>query len=259
MNVSKNKLSCFYVKRLLIMKNPLYTIPFLFICLLFSCGKKDSPVTKDKVTITSFKIDTTATPLFKEPFNGDATSYTNVVLIPDVNAAAVVKFSAATLPSSYAGNLSFTIKNDDGTPASASSYTISGNQLMFKVPGLYRITAMVAAGAGNDASSTSSEILLQVAPNVPDDKLRVILKNINTLHFIGEILNITGASGPSILDLSNKGLQSLEGIGYLSGINSLDCSSNSLVSLDVSKLTDLVFFLCSTNHITNLKVQGLTN
>ena len=61
------------------------------------------------------------------------------------------------------------------------------------------------------------------------------------------------------LDISNKGLQDLSGIEYFTNLIDLNCSENSLTSLDVSGLTNLITLNCNNNSLTSLDVSGLTN
>ena len=57
------------------------------------------------------------------------------------------------------------------------------------------------------------------------------------------------------ISVPNMGISSLEGIQYFSGLNTLDCSKNSLSKLDVSANFKLISLECSNN--TSLSVLGL--
>jgi len=58
------------------------------------------------------------------------------------------------------------------------------------------------------------------------------------------------------LNLSGKGIRGIEGIEYLSGLNSLDLSYNELESLDLSSCTRLTELNCSGNRLTSLDLAS---
>ena len=58
------------------------------------------------------------------------------------------------------------------------------------------------------------------------------------------------------MDVFNKNIASLEGIGYFTGLTRLDCSNNSLASLDLSGCTKLTELLCHYNSLESLDVAG---
>ena len=60
------------------------------------------------------------------------------------------------------------------------------------------------------------------------------------------------------LDISGKGITSLEGIENFTALTSLSCSSNQLTSLDVSANTALTSLSCSSNQLTSLDVSANT-
>ena len=61
------------------------------------------------------------------------------------------------------------------------------------------------------------------------------------------------------LNISEKGLTDLSALKYFTGLQTLDCSRNSLTELDVSALTNLTSLDCSFNSLTELDVSALTN
>jgi Leucine-rich repeat (LRR) protein len=67
--------------------------------------------------------------------------------------------------------------------------------------------------------------------------------------------NLDGAL--TILNCSNNSLTSLD-VSGLTALTYLDCSNNSLTSLDVSGLTALTYLECNNNSLTSLDVSGLT-
>ena len=63
----------------------------------------------------------------------------------------------------------------------------------------------------------------------------------------------------AFLDLRNKNITSLAGIEYFTDLETLDCRGNQLTTLDVTKLTKLMFLVCNDNQLTALDVTGLTS
>ena len=58
------------------------------------------------------------------------------------------------------------------------------------------------------------------------------------------------------LIISNKGIKTLKGIEYFKSLNYLDCSSNELTELDVSKNISLEVLDCGANQLTDLNISG---
>ena len=83
----------------------------------------------------------------------------------------------------------------------------------------------------------TSEIALDEA-HFPDDIFREYLSNHADLSQNGS-LSEQEIAVLTVLDVSGMGIRWLKGIEYLTAIRSLDCSGNELVSLDLSKNTNL--------------------
>ena len=60
------------------------------------------------------------------------------------------------------------------------------------------------------------------------------------------------------LDVSNKNISDITGLGYFTGLTDLDCSQNRLTELDISKNTALTWLDCSDNELTELDVKNNT-
>ncbi len=71
--------------------------------------------------------------------------------------------------------------------------------------------------------------------------------------------NLAAMASVTALNISEKGLTDLSALKYFTGLQTLDCSRNSLTELDVSALTNLTYLNCSLNSLTELDVSGLTN
>lgn len=71
--------------------------------------------------------------------------------------------------------------------------------------------------------------------------------------------NLAEMASVTKLNISEKGLTDLSALKYFTGLQTLDCSRNSLTELDVSALTKLDSLSCSENALTKLNVSGQTN
>ena len=71
--------------------------------------------------------------------------------------------------------------------------------------------------------------------------------------------NLAEMASVTKLNIAEKGLTDLSALKYFTGLQTLDCSGNSLTALDVSALTNLTSLDCSDNQLTALNVSGLTN
>gem|GEM_PF-5089722 len=60
------------------------------------------------------------------------------------------------------------------------------------------------------------------------------------------------------LSIENKGITSLAGIQYFTGLTELNCSVNELKTLDVSNNTELTILECAVNQLTELDVSNNT-
>lgn len=60
------------------------------------------------------------------------------------------------------------------------------------------------------------------------------------------------------LDVSGKGIRSLQGIECFTALTKLDCHNNQLTSLDFSGCTALTKLNCRHNQLTSLNVSGCT-
>ena len=71
--------------------------------------------------------------------------------------------------------------------------------------------------------------------------------------------NLEEMASVTELNIAEKGLTDLSALKYFTGLQTLNCSRNSLTELDVSALTNLTYLNCSLNSLTELDVSGLTN
>lgn len=92
------------------------------------------------------------------------------------------------------------------------------------------------------------------ATNFPDQKFREYL--IAQDYGKDGVLTEIELRAVTVMDVSNKGISNLKGIEYFTKLTNLNCSQNSLTSLDVSKNTALVFLDCYMNTLGSLNVSN---
>ena len=71
--------------------------------------------------------------------------------------------------------------------------------------------------------------------------------------------NLAEMASVTKLNIAEKGLTDLSALKYFTGLQTLNCSRNSLTTLDVSALTKLDSLSCYLNKLTTLDVSGQTN
>ena len=71
--------------------------------------------------------------------------------------------------------------------------------------------------------------------------------------------NLAEMASVKALNIAEKGLTDLSALKYFTGLQTLNCSGNSLTTLDVSALTNLTSLNCYRNELTKLDVSKLTN
>ena len=96
------------------------------------------------------------------------------------------------------------------------------------------------------------------ATNFPDDNFRKIVaaKDINTDG--DNYLSVEERDAVWMLDVENKGIADLTGVGNFWNLIALMCSGNALTNLDVSKNIELVGLDCSNNRLTALNLSKNT-
>ena len=70
--------------------------------------------------------------------------------------------------------------------------------------------------------------------------------------------DLSALAAMGTLDVSQKNLTSLGGIGYCTGLTSLTCWGNKLTELNLDGLTELTELYCDDNKLTSLDVSKLT-
>ena len=93
--------------------------------------------------------------------------------------------------------------------------------------------------------------------NIPDANFKAYLVGNTAINTNGDteiqIIEATAFSGQIACSSSN--ISDLTGIEAFTALTYLSCSSNQLISLDLSQNTALIYLMCSDNLITNLDVS----
>lgn len=71
--------------------------------------------------------------------------------------------------------------------------------------------------------------------------------------------DLTALAAMTTLDLNGSRMTSLAGLGYCTGLTTLQCANNQLTELNLSGLTKLTTLWCQMNQLTTLDVSQLTN
>ena len=96
------------------------------------------------------------------------------------------------------------------------------------------------------------------ATNFPDVNFRDCVSDQSIDLNMNGYLTEDEISLVSLLSISSKEIANLKGIEHFTALTSLDCSSNKLTTLDVSKNVELVELSCENNQLTELNVSSNT-
>ena len=157
-------------------------------------------------------------------------------------------------PCSLSGGFSFTFTRDDGSHVKSGKIedgyiyswdmenfgTIDLSDATFGIPSETDITDMAFIQIVEEAACIS------------------LTRNaVGTVSLTEE--NLEKMASVTELNIAEKGLTDLSALKYFTGLQTLDCSRNSLTTLDVSALTNLTSLDCSDNQLTALDVSKLTH
>ena len=96
--------------------------------------------------------------------------------------------------------------------------------------------------------------------DIPDENFRAYLKEIVPKAFPegGEQLDANHLIVRQLekINVNKKGIKTLEGIEYFTGLKTLFCTGNQLTSLDVSQNTALTSLYCYKNQLNRLNIKG---
>ncbi len=112
-------------------------------------------------------------------------------------------------------------------------------------------------GTGLSLQAEAAENVEINETNFPDEIFRVYVSENFDSDGDGNLSESEIASVGSI-DVNDKGITSLKGVEYFTGLEKLYCHNNQLTSLDVGKNTALVWLSCYNNQLTSLDVSKNT-
>lgn len=135
----------------------------------------------------------------------------------------------------------------------------------------------IVTRAGN-ARNYSISVSISDYGIIPDERFRTFLRSRLSDAFQGELLDTSHDEVTQLkeMDCSESGIESLEGIGFFTGLTKLECTvnrlekvdisqnrllshldvrTNNLTRLDVGQNSDLAFLSCSYNSLTELDVS----
>ena len=119
-----------------------------------------------------------------------------------------------------------------------------------------------SGGTGSSSSeqtSDSSAVVIAVinSTNFPDAGFRSVVKTFDTDN--DNRLSRAEIEAASSVDCSGRNISSLKGIEYFTETTSLDCSSNKLKTLNISRNTNLSSLNCSSNKLRALDISRNTS
>ena len=107
---------------------------------------------------------------------------------------------------------------------------------------------------GLTASATWADVAIN-STNFPDKNFLDYVK----LEFDKDddkILSNIDISNINVIDIADSSCSNLQGIEFFTSLVSLDCSRNSLTTLDLSENANLKFLDCTYNYLTSINVSG---
>ena len=94
------------------------------------------------------------------------------------------------------------------------------------------------------------------AVNIPDANFKAALIALGVDKNKDGKIQADEAEAVTDLDVSDKAITSMEGIGAFKNLTNLDCSKNKLTQLDISKNTALTFLTCGSTQLTALDISN---
>ena len=109
--------------------------------------------------------------------------------------------------------------------------------------------------ASTQSSAEPAVIIAAInAANFPDAGFRAVVKTFDTDN--DNRLSSEEIENATTINCSGRNISSLNGIEYFTELRSLNCSSNKLKTLDISRNSSLNYLNCRSNEITQLDVSG---
>ena len=156
-------------------------------------------------------------------------------------------------PCSLSGGFSFTFTRDDGS-IHVKNGKIEDGYISGRYMGNFGTIDLSDATFGKPETDITDMAFIQIVEEAAGISL--------TRNAVGTVSltegNLAEMASVTALNISEKGLTDLSALKYFTGLQTLDCSRNSLTTLDVSALTNLTSLDCSFNSLTALDVSKLT-
>ena len=158
-------------------------------------------------------------------------------------------------PCSLSGGFSFTFTRNDGS-IHVKSGKIEDGYISGRYMGNFGTIDLSDATFGKPSEMGITDMaFIQIVEEAAGISL--------TRNAVGTVslteANLKKMASVTKLNISEKVLTDLSALKYFTGLQTLDCSRNSLTELDVSALTNLTSLDCSFNSLTELDVSALTN
>ena len=156
-------------------------------------------------------------------------------------------------PCSLSGGFSFTFTRDDDS-IHVKNGKIEDGYISGRYMGNFGTIDLSDATFGKPETDITDMAFIQIVEEAAGISL--------TRNAVGTVSltegNLAEMASVTALNISEKGLTDLSALKYFTGLQTLDCSRNSLTTLDVSALTNLTSLDCSFNSLTALDVSKLT-
>ena len=162
-----------------------------------------------------------------------------------------VSFNTALTSLLCNSNNLFALNINNGNNNVITNFNATNNTNLFCIKVDDVALANAAAGWQKDAIATYN---LDCGTYVPDDNFEQALidQGIDSDGTLNNFVPTTDVSGVTVLDVSSLAIEDLTGIEDFVALQDLNCSNNSLMSLDLSNNTALQILDCSINQIEDL-------
>ena len=157
-------------------------------------------------------------------------------------------------PCSLSGGFSFTFTRDDGS-IHVKSGKIEDGYISGEYMGNFGTIDLSDATFGIPSTDITDMAFIRIVEEAAG--ISLTRNDVGTVSLTKE--NLAEMASVKKLNISEKVLTDLSALKYFTGLQTLDCSRNSLTELDVSALTKLDSLSCSFNSLTTLDVSALTN
>ena len=121
---------------------------------------------------------------------------------------------------------------------------------------LKRLILVLAAVAGMANAAQAQNIAID-ATNFPNENFRNHVSSTYDTNSDGS-LSTEEIAAVTTINVSNKNIANLKGIEHFTALTQLNCGSNQLTTLDLSKNTTLTRLDCSSNQLTMLDLSKNT-